>query len=272
MPEADAGEESAPLASAAAPPKEAPFAGMAAAAAAAATPADELPSTGGSSQWVVAALSVVLSAVAVTFIFGGFDLSNLTGGGYAGGAGAEFEQEVLPEADARATIKFKMNIDEVWEYVALPNTWPLWQAGWDQVSGEIDTVAEAGNRVRAHLAGPAGHGANREIQWTIMQIREPKYSMDGDGMLWAVGKDVKQAAWSMDLRIMLKPLRRGKMTNVTQVLYWTGSLGGDVATPSMKKQWTQYLKKSSDLLSIQLQEPTMLETDPEPEDNPLNDE
>ena len=120
---------------------------------------------GGSTQYIVAALSVVLSAIAVYFIIGGGLPLGGGGDGSSGWSGGGGEQEVLPPADARATIKFKKPIEAIWDYVALPSTWPLWQAGWDQVSGEIDTVAEAGNRVRAHLAGGAGHGANREILW-----------------------------------------------------------------------------------------------------------
>eukprot|EP01052_Picozoa_sp_SAG31_P037122 SAG31_NODE_4743_length_2986_cov_4.941808_4_plen_252_part_00 len=173
-------------------------------------------SRGGSAQYIIAAISVLLSSIAVAYILGAFSFGGESSFAEKGGSSAN--SEALPPADARASIKFKKPIEEIWEYVALPNTWPLWQAGWDQVSGEIDTVAEAGNRVRAHISGPAGHGADREIQWTVMQVKEPKYSVDGDGLLWAVGRDVRQQEWAFDLRMLLRPLRRGRMTNFTQVI------------------------------------------------------
>eukprot|EP01051_Picozoa_sp_SAG22_P000394 SAG22_NODE_10_length_35702_cov_72.266992_15_plen_375_part_00 len=223
------------------------------------------PSSSGG--FYMAAISMALSAVAVTYLFGGLGLFGGGIGGFGGGAGDEFEREVLPTPDARATVKFRSseigkNIDELFEYVALPNTWPLWQSGCDGVSGEIDTVAEAGNRVRASLHGDAGLGASREVQWTIMQVREPRYSMDGDGLVWAVGKDVRQPSWSLDMRLLLKPLRRGKLTNFTTAFYWTGSHGGQTAaSAAMKKQWTEGLKDSMGNLAFQLQPATVLTAD-----------
>ena len=68
------------------------------------------------------------------------------------------------------------------------------------VSGEIDAPAEPGNRVREHIGASFGLGEGREVQWTVHTVKNPKYSLDGDGSFHAVGHDVHNSSWQVELR------------------------------------------------------------------------
>jgi hypothetical protein len=116
------------------------------------------------------------------------------------GGGAEDEDEVLPPADASATVRIRREPEDVYAFAAMPHSWPDWHVGSEMVSGQIDTLAEAGDRIREHVGGELGLGVSRELQWTMHGGKQPKYSVDGDGALHAVGHDVNDPSWRVDIR------------------------------------------------------------------------
>jgi hypothetical protein len=138
------------------------------------------------SRWspLLRVASAVVSLAAVAILVRGGVLFGLQYfpklGGTDGGSADEF-----PPADASARIR---------------GSWPHWHAGSEMVSGEIDTEAEPGNRVREHLAGSFTLDGPREMQWTVHTVKQPKYSLDGDGSFHAIGYDVHDPDWRVEIR------------------------------------------------------------------------
>ena len=240
------------------------------------------------SMWVIRGVSVVASLIAVTVVMHGMRLPSFLGGG----DGAEDEDEVLPPADASATVRIRREPEDVYAFAAMPHSWPDWHVGSEMVSGQIDTLAEAGDRIREHIGVELGLGVSRELQWTMHGGKQPKYSVDGDGALHAVGHDVNDPSWRVDIRCVytramlecatrsratpvaiqmtsvplhlgipcfryqLKQVRRKMMqTSFTANLYWTGA--GEALSESKKEQWKEWLKESLQLLKEVLPEPSL---------------
>jgi hypothetical protein len=158
---------------------------------------------GKTSVWVIRGVSVVLSIIAATVVMQGLPLPSFFGGG----GGAE-EEEVLPPADASATVRIRRDPEDAFAYAATPHSWPDWHADSEMVSGQIDTIAEAGDRIREHIGGDLGFGVAREVQWTMHTMKQPKYSVDGDGALHAVGHDVNDPSWRVEIRCPLRQSAR----------------------------------------------------------------
>jgi hypothetical protein len=118
---------------------------------------------------------------------------------FPGGAGVDSADDV-PPPDAMRSIRIRQHIDDVFLYATRPGSWPHWHLGSEMVSGEIDADAEAGNRAREHLGAEFGLDAAREVQWTVHTVRQPRYSMDGDGAFHAVGYDVRDPDWRVEIR------------------------------------------------------------------------
>jgi hypothetical protein len=209
-----------------------------------------------------------------------------------GGGGAGDDEEVLPPADATASVRIRREPEDVYSFAAMPHSWPDWHVGSEMVSGQIDTLAEAGDRIREHVGGELGLGVPREIQWTMHGGKQPKYSVDGDGALHAVGHDVNDPGWRVDIRCaytrapawgsfcarassfttpnpstlldlrvscrcryQLKQVRRkNTQTSFTANLYWTG--GGEGLSEGNKEQWREWLQDSLHLLKEVLPEPS----------------
>ncbi len=227
------------------------------------------------SVWVIRGVSLAVSLIAATVVF--YGVPSFLGGG----SGAEDDEEVLPPADAAATIRIRREPEDVYAFAAMPHSWPDWHVGSEMVSGQIDTLAEAGDRIREHVGSELGLGVPREIQWTMHGGKQPKYSVDGDGALHAVGHDVNDPGWRVDIRCVgtragsfttanpsillhlqvlcrcryqLKQVRRkNTQTSFTANLYWTG---GEGLSDSKKEQWKEWLKDSVQLLKEVLPEPS----------------
>lgn len=153
------------------------------------------------SRWspLLRVASAVVSLAAVAILVRGGVLFGLQYfpklGGTDGGSADEF-----PPADASARIRVRRHIDDVFMAAVTPGSWPHWHAGSEMVSGEIDTEAEPGNRVREHLAGSFTLDGPREMQWTVHTVKQPKYSLDGDGSFHAIGYDVHDPDWRVEIR------------------------------------------------------------------------
>ena len=151
-----------------------------------------------SNVWALRGLSLVLSLAAVGVMMGGLPMPSIPG---FGGSAAEDDDEAnLPPSDAMFAIRIRREPEEAFAFASMPSSWPDWHAGTEMVSGQIDTVAEAGDRVREFIGAGLGLGAPREVQWTMHTMKQPKYSIDGDGALHAVGHDVNDPGWRLDMR------------------------------------------------------------------------
>jgi len=122
-------------------------------------------------MWLSMGVSLVVAVVAAIVLMGGSP--------FGGGGSAADDEEALPPADAAASIRVRREIEDAFAFAATPGSWPHWHVDSEMVSGQIDTVAEAGDRVREHIGGDLGFGAAREVQWTMHTIKEPRYSVDG---------------------------------------------------------------------------------------------
>lgn len=156
---------------------------------------DDVSEKPNNNAWVLRGVSLVVTLVAVG-VFHGFPQLP----GFGGSAAEDDDEAALPPSDAMFAIRIRREPEEAHAFACLPSSWPDWHAGTEMVSGQIDTVAEAGDRVREFIGGGLGLGAPREVQWTMHTMKQPKYSIDGDGALHAVGHDVNDPSWRLDMR------------------------------------------------------------------------
>ena len=69
-----------------------------------------------------------------------------------------------------------------------------------RVTRPLQNEFEPGNRVREHLIGAFTFDSAREMQWTVHTVKQPKYSIDGDGSFHAIGYDVHDRDWRVEIR------------------------------------------------------------------------